>query len=188
MFRSIEAHYVSQRGGGVIGVYEDRLSGLRDLLCHARGASVLDIGTNHGLIAFEFARYGAALVHGCDIHMHGVNAAREIFTEVAIPSRFEVVNLAEGPTALETAFGQDYLSRYDIVLFLGVYHKLKEQSSDHVIAELIRYLVDRAARFFVIRTGMIGELGMILAKTELHKVHFSALSSVVGPTEIWQRN
>src|SRR3954464_9413846 len=154
-------HFANHRGAGAVGTYEDRLSGLHDLLCYAEGARVLDIGTNHGLIAFEFARYGAALVHGCDIHRQGVNAAREIFTEVAIPSRVEVVDLAEGPAALETGFGQDYLSRYDIVLFLGVYHKLKEQTSDHVIAELIRYLVDRAARFFVIRTAMIRELGMI---------------------------
>lgn len=172
----------------VIGVYEDRLCGLGDLLHCSQGASVLDIGTNHGLIAFEFARYGAALVHGCDIHRQGVDAAREIFTEVQIPSRFEVVDLAAGPAALETAFGQDYLPRYDIVLFLGVYHKLKAQVSDRAIVELIHHLVDRTAQFFVVRTMMLGELGTILADCALHRVHFSALSSAVGPMEIWQPN
>jgi 2-polyprenyl-3-methyl-5-hydroxy-6-metoxy-1,4-benzoquinol methylase len=174
--------------GRMKGVHEDRLSGLRDLLCYAEGASVLDIGINHGLIAFEFARHGAALVHGCDIHRRGVTTAREIFAEVRTPSRFEVVDLAANPAALEAAFGQDYLSRYDIVLFLGVYHQLKEQTSDRAIIELIHHLVDRTEQFFVTRTILAVELRTILAGTGLHKVHFSALSSVVSPLEIWRRN
>ncbi len=178
-------HSVDRRG--VSGVHEDRLSGLRDLLRYAKGVSVLDVGMNHGLVGFEFALFGAALVHGCDIYEPGVNAAREIFTEIATPSRFEVVDLAAGPVALEKAFGQDYLPRYDIVLFLGVYHKLKEQTSDLVIAELMQHLIDRTARFFVVRTTLIDELDAILALGELRKVHFSALNSVVGPMEIWQR-
>jgi hypothetical protein len=60
--------------------------------------------------------------------------------------------------------------------------------SDRVIVELIHHLVDRTERFFVIRTMMIDELRTILADTGLHKVHFSALSSVVSPVEIWRRN
>src|SRR4051812_39163882 len=101
--------FANDRGAGAVGTYEDRLSGLHDLLCYAEGASVLDIGINHGLIAFEFARYGAAIVHGCDIHRPGVDAAREIFTEVGARSRFEIVDLARGPATLEATFGQDYL-------------------------------------------------------------------------------
>ena len=179
---------VKQRGAGMVGMHEDRLSGLRDLLCCAQGASILDIGINHGLIAFEFARHGAAVVHGCDIHRPGVNAAREIFTEVRTRSKFEVVDLAAGPAALKAKFGQDYLPRYDVVLFLGIYHRLKKQTSDRVIAELIHHLIDRTEQFFVTRTTMIDELRAILADTGLNRVHFSALSSVVRPVEIWQRN
>ena len=145
---------------------------------------------NHGLVGFEFARYGAALVHGCDLHEPAVNAARAIFTELAIPSRFEVVDLTGGPAALETAFGQHYLPRYDIVLFLGIYHKLKEQTADPIIADLIRHLVNRVARFFVARSDeavLRDELGVILADAGLRRVHFSALSPVVGAVEIWAR-
>jgi len=178
----------NERGIGAVGMHHDRLSGLRDLLCHARGSSILDIGTNHGLVAFEFARRGAAIVHGCDIYGPGVDAAREIFTEMPAPSRFEVIDLARGPAALQAAFGRDYLRQYDIVLFLGMYHKLKEQISDRVIVELVQHLVDRTARFIATRTMKIEELGMILADCGLRKVHFSALSSVVGPVEIWQRS
>ena len=178
----------SHLGGRMKGVHEDRLSGLRDFLCYAQGSSVLDIGINRGLIALEFARHGAALVHGCDIHRQGVDTAREIFAEITIPSRFEIVDLAAGPAILEAAFSRDYRSRYDIVLFLGVYHQLKEQTSDRVIEELIHHLVNRTQRFFVTRTMMTDELQTILTNTDLQKVHFSALSSVVSPLEIWRRN
>ena len=125
-------------------------------------------------------------MHGCDIYEPGVVAAREIFTEIAAKSRFEIVDLAAGPEALERAFRQDYLPHYDIILFLGIYHKLKEQTSDEAIKQLIRHLIARVAQYIVVRTTMIEELGMILMQSGLRKVHFSALSSIVGPVEIWR--
>jgi 2-polyprenyl-3-methyl-5-hydroxy-6-metoxy-1,4-benzoquinol methylase len=178
----------SHFAGRMKGVHEDRMSGLRDLLCCAQGASVLDIGINHGLIAFEFARHGAALVHGCDIHRQGVITARQIFAELPTRSRFEVVDLATGPAALEAAFGQDYLPRYHTVLFLGVYHQLKQQTSDQVIARLVHHLISRTERFFVARTLLIDELRTIVANTGLRRVHFSALSPVISAVEIWRRD
>jgi ribosomal protein L11 methylase PrmA len=176
------------RRRAVSGTHEDRLSGLRDLLQCAHGTTVLDIAMNHGLIAFEFARCGAKLVHGCDVHPPAVNAAREIFAELAVPSRFEVVNLTGGSASLELAFGREYLVRYDIVLFLGIYHKLVEQTSADAIVELVQHLLDRTERHFVIRTTLMDQLQPIIAKKPFRKVHFSALSSVVGPLQIWQRN
>jgi 2-polyprenyl-3-methyl-5-hydroxy-6-metoxy-1,4-benzoquinol methylase len=177
-----------QFAGRMKGTHEDRLAGLHDLLRYAQGASVLDIGINQGLVSFEFARHGASVIHGCDIHRPGVDAAREIFTAVPARSRFEVVDLTEGSAALEQSFGADYRPRYDIVLFLSVYHLLKQQVSDRIIRELVHHLVDRTQRFLVARTRMIDELRTILTETGLQKVHFSALSSVVSPVEIWRRN
>jgi SAM-dependent methyltransferase len=174
----------------IYGYYEDRLAGLRDLLRYAQGMSVLDVAMNHGLVGFEFARNGASLVHGCDYHEPAVAAARAIFAELEIPSKFAMVDLTGGPAALESAFGRDYLPRYDIVLFLGIYHKLKDQTSDDVIAELVRHLVSRTVRYFVVRAssgGLLTEIMPVLANGGLKRVHLSALSPVVGPLEIWQR-
>ena len=174
----------------VYGAHGDRLAGLRDLFQYAKGMSVLDIAMNHGLVSLELARRGVSLVHGCDYHEPAVSAARAIFDEFKIPSRFEAVDLTGGSKAVQAAFGADYLPRYDIVLFLGIYHKLKEQTSDDVIDGLIRHLADRAARYFVVRaasSNMLDDVGRILKRTGLRKVHFSALSLVVGPMEIWQR-
>jgi hypothetical protein len=175
----------------VYGSHGDRLSGLRDLFQYARGMSVLDVAMNHGLVSLEFARRGVSLVHGCDYHEPGVTTARSIFAEFKkIPSRFEVVDLTGGAEALQTAFGEDYLPRYDIILFLGIYHKLKDQTSDAVIEGLVRHLAERTSRHFVVRTAsiaMLGELKPMLTDAGMTKVHFSALSLVVGPMEIWQR-
>jgi len=174
----------------VYGFHGDRLAGLRDLFQYARGLSVLDIAMNHGLVSLELARRGVSLVHGCDYHEPGVLAARAIFDEFRIPSRFEVVDLTGGPEALQAAFGADYLPRYDIVLFLGIYHKLKDQTSDAVIERLVRHLAARAARYFVVRassSALLDELAPMLSDAGMSKVHFSALSRVVGPLEIWQR-
>jgi ribosomal protein L11 methylase PrmA len=174
----------------MVGFLEDRLCGLHDLLRCVEGATVLDIGMNNGLVGFQFGRHGAALVHGCDFHEPSVNAARTIFSELAVSSRFEVVDLVQGSVALESAFGQDYLPRYDVVLFLGVYNKLKFQASDAVITELVRHLISRTAKFFVVRSvpEFLEELRPLFIETDLRRVHFSDLSEIVGPVEIWQRS
>jgi hypothetical protein len=174
----------------ILGFLQDRLCGLHELLRCAKGATVLDIGMNNGLVGFEFARHGAALVHGCDFHEPSVNAARAIFSEVAIPSKFETVDLGGGPRALKTAFGRDYLLRYDVVLFLGIYNKLKDQTSDKALAELVQHLIGRTARFFVVRSlpQFLDEMRPLFVGTGLRRVYFSDLSSVVGPVEIWQQS
>jgi hypothetical protein len=174
----------------VYGFHGDRLAGLRDLLQYAGGMSVLDVAMNHGLVSLELARRGVSLVHGCDYHEPAVLAARGIFAEFRMPSRFELVDLTGGPEALQAAFGADYLPRYDIVLFLGIYHKLKEQTSGAVIERLVRHLAMQASRYFVVRaasSAMLDKLAPMLRDAGMRKVHFSALSLVVGPMEIWQR-
>ena len=174
----------------VYGFHDDRLAGLRDLFPYARGMSVLDVAMNRGLVSLEFARRGVSMVHGCDYHEPSVETARSIFAEFKIPSRFEVVDLTGGAAALEDAFGEHYLPRYDIVLFLGIYHKLKNQTSDAVIEELVRHLAARAGRYFVVRAAscaLLAELAPALTDAGLRRVHFSALSLVVGPMEVWQR-
>jgi len=129
-------------------------------------------------------------VHGCDYHEPAVLAARGIFAEFRMPSRFELVDLIGGPEALQAAFGSDYLPRYDIVLFLGIYHKLKEQTSGVVIEKLVHDLAVRTSHYFVVRassSALLDELAPLLRNAGMRKVHFSALSLVVGPMEIWQR-
>jgi 2-polyprenyl-3-methyl-5-hydroxy-6-metoxy-1,4-benzoquinol methylase len=168
------------------GYLEDRLSGLTELLQFAPGSTVLDVGTNRGLVALEFGRRGA-LVHGCDLYQEGIYIAREIFKEVSAPARFEVVDLSKGPSALEAAFGPDYRTRYDIVLFLGVYQHLIKQMPIQQLEELIVHLANRTGRFFAFRTQRLAEVEGILNRADLTKVHFSRINKDCGPCGIWER-
>ena len=60
----------------VAGYHDIRLDGILDLTIRAKGASVLDVGCNRGLVAFEMANNGARVVHGCDNYAPGVETAR----------------------------------------------------------------------------------------------------------------
>jgi SAM-dependent methyltransferase len=96
MMQPAGASYKVQRR--VAGVNELRLDGMGDLLLRAKGKSVFDIGCNRGMVGYQFAQQGAAMVHGCDIYEKGIETAREVFADLRfVEGRFEVVDLTEGP-------------------------------------------------------------------------------------------
>src|SRR5678810_812408 len=87
----------------VAGYHDIRMDGMTDLVIRARDKRVMDIGCNRGLVSFEMANNGAALVHGCDIYKEGIAAAREIFADLrSVRSQFEVVDLTQGPAVSYT--------------------------------------------------------------------------------------
>jgi SAM-dependent methyltransferase len=169
------------------GYHHNRLDGLCDLIPRAPGASVLDIGCNRGLVAFELVSAGASLVHGCDNYELGIQTAREIFADCDVRSRFEVVDLTEGSAALERAFGQDYQPRYDIVLFLAVYHKLRRIMDRAELAGLVHHLATRTGRYFAYRNlpEEIPEMESILHGAGLRRIHYSEISDALHPAGIW---
>jgi hypothetical protein len=104
----------------------ERLDGLTDLLAYAPMARVLDIGCHRGLVGYEFVKLGAVLVHGCDLDAQ---------------SEFHVKNLAD-PDALDWC-----LPNYDIVLLLGMYHKLKRVMPTDRLEQLIEALAVKSTLF-----------------------------------------
>lgn len=172
----------------VAGYHDLRLDGISDLLFRANDASVLDIGCNRGLVSFEFANNGAARVHGCDYYEEGVRTANEIFADLmSVESKFKVVDLTGGPKAVTAAFGN---AKYDIVLFLAIYHKLKRQMKKDDLQALIQHLGVRATRYFAWRgaTPEDDEIEPALQKAGLTRIQFSRISTIVGPAAIWERN
>lgn len=161
----------------------ERLDGLCDLLSFARGARLLDVGCNRGLVCYEFAQAGAAVVHGCDISAKAIETAQHLFDDViGCKSKFGVVDLSKDN--LEWFLEGN---SYDIVLMLGVYHKLKRQMDEAALERLIGILADRTANCF----GWNGfhEERPVIDKTMtahgLYLVQSSTLSGYV--TAIWQR-
>ncbi len=170
----------------VTGYHDMRLDGMSDLLMRARGLSVLDVGCNRGMVGFEFASNGAAIVHGCDIWDHGINVAREVFADIrTVKAQFEVVDLSRGIVALEPFGGQ----RYDVILFLAIFLKLSRVMKMADLGVLIEHLGKRCNRYFAWR-GAEDTLGFMddrLRSAGLRRRHTSMLSEEMGPCAVWVR-
>lgn len=185
---SNEKHFMRR----VAGHHDLRLDGMTDLVVRARGATVLDIGCNRGLVAFEMANNGAKLAHGCDNYEDGIKTAREIFADLRnCEHQFEVVDLTR-PNALQVFGGQ----KYDIVLMLATYHKLKRVMDDGALGTLMRDIGRRTNRWFGWRGTSEKEhdnedemraLDKILKQEGLRRIHTSHLSQSLGVCAIWWR-
>lgn len=175
----------------VVGYHDIRMDGISDLVMRARGASVLDVGCNRGLVAFEFANNGARLVHGCDLYAEGIQTAREIFKDLNnVQSRFEVVDLTkEG--AIEV-FGN---YPYDIVLLLAVVHKLRRVMKEDDMRAFVQKCGNLASKYIGWRSvandklqakGEMEYMDEWLGSVGLRRVQTSFISDL-GPAAIWQK-
>lgn len=178
----------------VAGWHDIRMDGMTDLVCRARGASVFDIGCNRGLVGFEFAHNGATVVHGCDNYEPGIKFARELFIDMrAVQSKFEVVDLTQGPDAITAAFGD---ATYDIVVCLATYHKLKRIMTAGRLSALMTHFGKRTNKYFAWRgtseksnanaEEMI-QLDRDMREAGLTRIHTSNISETLGLCAIWRR-
>jgi SAM-dependent methyltransferase len=175
----------------VAGYHDIRLDGMLDLTIRAKNASVLDIGCNRGLVSFEMANNGARLVHGCDYYEPGIETARQLFADLRnCESRFEVIDLSEGGRALKR-FGD---MRYDIVLMLATYHKLKRIMEPVVLEGLMQAIAARTGKWFgwratsdqsIDNTQEMKTLDRQLVP--LKRIHTSYISKTLGVAAIWER-
>lgn len=171
----------------VQGLHDLRFDGLSDLLLRARGRSVLDVGCNRAHTLYDFALNGARLVHGCDIYGPGMAAAQHWFAEVRdCESKFVAVDLSKGPSALQDAFAYN---RYDIILMIGVLHKLRREMSAEAVSALMRNLGQRTISYFGWSGYQeeVGQLDTDMGWTGLKRVHLSELAGIGHPAAIWQR-
>ncbi len=169
------------------------MDGMTDLILRARGAAVMDIGCNRGLVGFEFANNGAAIVHGCDIYPEGIRTARELFVDLqSVKSQFEVVDLTRGPEAFKL-FGEQ---RYTITLMLATVHKLKRVMPPEKLTELIQHIASRTSRYFAWRATSdkpdeneqeMLNLDRDLESRGLRRIQTSTISEELGIAAIWSR-
>lgn len=193
MMQPVGSSYKVQRR--VAGPNNIRLDGISDLLVRAKGKTVLDIGCNRGMVAYEFAQNYASAVHGCDIYEKGIETAREFFADIRnVESRFEVVDLTKGPDAFRKAFSG--VNGYDIVVMLATYHKLKRIMSEEDLSALIRFFGSWTRKYFGWRGTSeqladnekeISVLDQELGKAGMKRIHTSYISNDLGVAAIWAR-
>lgn len=94
---------------------QQQMIGLDTLLRGVRGKTVLDIGCAEGLISLAMLDHGALLVHGVDIVLRQIHVARLIAAERPVGTCGFIV-------ADVNTFVPEH--SYDIVLMLGILHKL----------------------------------------------------------------
>lgn len=177
----------------VAGYHDIRLDGMLDIVHRARGAAVMDIGCNIGQVGFEMANNGARLVHGCDNFAEGIWAAKHWFMQLRnVESQFEVADLSIGPAALAPFRG----ARYDIMLMLATYHKLKRVMAQDKLTELVQHLAKRTGQFFCWRATSekfqeneqeMDALDRDLGLVGFQRVHTSYISQTLGVAAIWSR-
>ena len=178
----------------VAGYHDIRMDGMTDLVCRAKGATVLDIGCNRGLVAFEFANNGATLVHGCDNFEPGLDIARGIFADLRnCESKFVNVDLTNGAPAMTDALGEQ---TYDIAVMLATYHKIKRGMGSAALSALMKHIGKRTNKYFAWRgtseKPLENEEEMVQLDKDLlgvgfKRIHTSYISEWLGLCAIWRK-
>lgn len=149
-----KTHFADHKdpAGTIAGETADRIFGLEPALQNADGASVLDIACHDGRIAERFAGAGATLIDGLDISETCIGAARDRPWPEETSRRFQVVDLSTGPSALE---GIGLRTGYDLVLYLGIHHHLKNQMKPDLLAALENAIFSLATDHLAVRTPQV---------------------------------
>ena len=141
------SHYLHAPEIGLYGKWarKDRVSGLNGLLSKVNGLNILDLGSAEGGIALAMLQRGASLVHGFELDSYRVSVANGICA--AYSAEFRTANLNEWNQFTEQ-HRDLLLDKYDIVLYLGIHHHLKNDYR----TEILLHALDKAKTYFAIRT------------------------------------
>lgn len=171
----------------VTGSSFDRINGIEYFSDKVKNGSVLDIGCHRGLIAYEFARYGASCVHGFDVYMPGITFAEELFSEIYIDYVFKRVDLSLGVKHFVKCFDHLLKPSYDVVIFLAMYHHLKKQMPFEALKDLISFLLEKVGRYFVFRTPKDNEMLELIPDDKFKQVFTRNDSEFVACLHVFEK-
>ena len=119
---------------------DEQAIGLAPALAEARGKTVVDLGCAEGLITLEFAKAGASSLLGVELLESHLAVARKVCKAYPTVS-FQQAHIGD-LARKERESGE--LRRYDIVLALGIIHKLDDpnipmQFAADVCADLLLF-------------------------------------------------
>jgi 2-polyprenyl-3-methyl-5-hydroxy-6-metoxy-1,4-benzoquinol methylase len=123
---------------------------LEDLLaCEVdyRGKTVLDAGCNVGILAYELSKLGPSFIHAIDGSQPELEAARVILRSVEIPTRADLVDLADD-ARLRAILDPGY----DIVQLLAVYQHVQKRRGDAAARRMLATLAAHCKETFIVAT------------------------------------
>ena len=165
----------------------DRLEGLDPVFEFAPGRRILDLGCHRGMIGYEFARRGATVIHGFDLYAPGISAAKEIFADIPVESRFETADLALGRTAFLHQFGDMLLPRYEVVLLLSILQHLRRQMERRDVIDFLDFVLDRTAEYLVLRMPNHQRIEDHILDKGFELVYLNALQHTLSPVAVYRR-
>lgn len=124
------------------GTWADRLHGLHDCGVSFSGKSVLDIGSNMGIVGYEICKQGPSHYHGVEVQQAHVDCARMIFQGVGAQSSFECCDLKDwSPRG----------RRWDVILCLATRQHVEKQHGTKVADALMSALFSTCNEALVFR-------------------------------------
>jgi 2-polyprenyl-3-methyl-5-hydroxy-6-metoxy-1,4-benzoquinol methylase len=128
------------------GSWHDRIAGLFDCGIDFTGKSVLDVGCNMGIVAYEISKRGPSFIHGLDNYRGALRVAKAVFTAVPVESRFDLIDLRD-----ERQLQSVLLPSYDIVLLMEVYHQVRKKNPV-AAARAVEIIVPRSVQTVLVRS------------------------------------
>ena len=149
--------------------------------------SVLDVGCNRGMVAFEFAVNGAKVLHGMDSYDVGIQTAKEVFADLRyVETKFAQIDLTQGSGPIIAEFGD---TTYDLVLLLAIVHKLRRVMEPEALQELVSFLVGCSRKYVAARLPHGEDLPFVARATEQHGFRLIQHSTIseLGPAYVWSK-
>lgn len=166
----------------------EQMLALAPALAVAAGKTVLDLGCAEGLISLEFAKAGAVRVLGIEREADHLAVARELSYAGPCIVKFKQWNIKEADP--------DEPLHYDIVLALGIIHKLEFPKTG------LRWAARSAKELLLLRSGRGSVNGIIHSKHYANSCDSAAVMRAEGftlektvdgpagrdePVEYWRR-
>jgi len=162
----------------------DRLEGLEYILDRCAGLSVLDLGSNTGLVAYEFAKRGASKIIGYEIDKRMINLSNNIFQYVEVPHKFIRRDLINSPQSIPQT---------DITLFLDMFHHLTRQTAylsgrenEDKILRHLKYYLAITRKYFVVSPGHNPKINKVIRNAGFKRVYFTKRKSS-GTLRVFER-
>ncbi|MFC1792142.1 hypothetical protein ACFL3Q_00990 [Planctomycetota bacterium] len=121
------------------------------------------------------------------MNAQGVKFSQQLFRKVPVESCFIQADLAVDAATAHKKYGTFLLEEYDIILFLGIYHHLKAQMTEHDLQDLLNYLLTKTKTWFVVRTNMLPDFEHVILSNSFELAHEASTCDSVGLLKIYKR-